>query len=130
MRTPRFELADGSYALMHAVVQTANYRRGYVQVPLNAEEEIKRIAALQIPSEWRRASLVLLSRGRAVLDDLMTNKKLPTVLSVGEFVSHRGASTPKKPIFRYVAWLQEEIEPHMDAYNRELFRHLDWDHVE
>ena len=129
MKSPRFELADGSYALMHAVVQTANYRRGYVHAPSNAEEEIRRIATLQIPSDWRQAALVLLSPGRAVLEDLMTSKKLPSVLSVGEFVSHRGASTPKKPIFRYVAWLQEEIEPHMDAHNRELFRQLDWDHA-
>lgn len=131
MKAPRFELADGSHALMHAIVQTANYRRGYLEWPTDAEEEIERIAKLQLSPEWRAAPIVLLSPGKAALDEMMKTKNLPTVLCVGEFVSYRGGDSGLgKPLFRYVAWLQEEIEPYMDARNRELFFHLDWDHAD
>jgi hypothetical protein len=127
MSSPIFELADGTFALMHALVQTANYRRGYLQEPSDAEEEIRRIAKLQLSSDWRSAPLLLLSPGNVALDALMKTKQLPSVLCVGEFVSYRGGNaTTGKPVYRYIAWLQEAFEPQMDARNRQLLRELDW----
>lgn len=131
MKSPRYELADGTFALLHAIVQTANYRRGYLQPPADAEEEIKRLAKLQLSTDWRSAPLVLLSPGKATLEDLMSTKQLPTVLCVGEFVSYRGGrGTGGKPVYVYVAWVQEELEPHMDDSNRDLFSRLNWDRID
>jgi hypothetical protein len=128
MKSLRYMLSDGSHALLHAIVQTANYRREYLQTPTDAEEEIKRLAKLQLSAEWRSAPLILLSPGKAILAEQIRTRSLPTVMCVGEFLSYRGDPGPRsRPIYKYIAWLQDEMEPHMDATNREHFSKLDWD---
>jgi len=120
----KIALSDSSFAHLQAIALNAHYRRGYREWPADAEEEIIRIARLQIPAEWRPAPLALLSPGKNVLDEMMRSKKLPSVLAVGAFSCVRGPD--QKVVYRYVAWLEEEIEIGMNAQNEELFRALDW----
>jgi hypothetical protein len=124
----KFVLNDGSVAHLVSVVQNRNYQVGYREIPSDATEEILRIATSQIPKDsWRSAPFVLIGQERENLNTLLRSKKLPSVLCVGLFYSIRGGSGSQgKPSYVYVAWLQDELVPHMDASNQAALAAMKW----
>jgi hypothetical protein len=125
----KFTLNDGTHVHLWGIVQTANYRRDYIGMPADAEEEIKRIAQLHLPPNcWRSAPLILITADQKKLNELMQSKKLPTIMCVGQFLTYRKRDDAKpKPIYFYVIWLQEEFAPHMSEENEMIFRQINWD---
>ena len=64
----KYTLNDGTLCSLWGIVQTANYRRDYIQLPSDAGEEIRRIAQLHLPSScWRSAPLLLITADGKVL---------------------------------------------------------------
>jgi hypothetical protein len=124
----KFPLADGTFAHLHAIVQTENYRRPYLEPPGDVLAEIERLARFNIPASWPTAPLLVIGLQHERLDELLLRGKSPRVLCVGEFVSYRKRGDENlKAVFLHVVWLQEELSPHMSEANQAAFRSIDFE---
>ena len=133
----RIELRDGSWAKLQRVVQDDNYRHGYLKVPDDPMAELEAAARLRLPEYWsapskRRVKVVIPDerRLREVFerDRVKWMNALPPIISVGEFWSLRDPEGEGKNTFLTLAWLQEDMSPHISDENRNAMRQLDWDH--
>ncbi len=125
----KYLLKDGTFAHLHSIIQTSDYRRDYLKQPPNAVDEIMRIAQKHLaPDCWRTAPLLMLNADLDRLGELMRQRKLPAVMCVGEFLSYRKRDgESNKPVFLHIVWLQNDLVPHMSPENEEALTKIDWD---
>jgi hypothetical protein len=122
----KLHLQDGSFAVLESIVQTREYRRGYLVEPSDAENEIKRIAELYRPSEWPTSSdFVLLIQKNISIQDQMHSRRLPGVMCIGAFTVYgKKEITPRNHERLVFIWLQEEFSPQMSPQNQEALDHF------
>jgi hypothetical protein len=128
-------LSDGTNATLQAVVQTSNYRSGYIAVPTDPVVELEKIATRHIPPAWpaadRRIKVIVpdQNRLRQLFDFGGVNwmRALPMVLSVGEFRSVRDPHGMGKSTFLTLVWLQESMVPHISLENCKAMQLIEWD---
>lgn len=123
-----FQLNDGTTAILKAIVQTANYRRGYETIPSDPIAEIERIAQLHTPADcWAPAKMIVIGMQPGALSRAMNNSSLPPVLCIGEFVSYRKIASDFKAKFLKIVWMQKDMETKMDNSNLIEFSKINWD---
>jgi hypothetical protein len=125
----KYSLNDGTFAHLHSIIQTSDYRRDYLQQPPNAVDEILRIAKMHLsPNCWRPAPLLMINADPDRIGELMRQRKLPPVMCVGEFVSYRKRSGKSdKAVFLHIVWLQEDLVPHISPNNEAALSQIDWE---
>jgi hypothetical protein len=133
----RIELHDGSRAVLQRVVQDDNYRHGYLKMPDDPLAELEAAARLRLPAYWparskRRVKIVVpdesLLRDTFARDREKWMNKLPPIISVGEFWSLRNPEGEAANTFLTLAWLQDDMSPHISEANQDAMRKIDWDH--
>lgn len=132
----RIELYDGSRATLQMVVQDDNYRHGYLEMPDDPIAELEASARLRLPACWpepsrQRVRVVIpnMSRLREAFkrDHEKWMSKLPPIISIGVFWSLREPEGEGRNTFLTLAWLQDDMSPHISDDNRIAMRQMDWD---
>ena len=130
------ELYDGSRATLQRVVQDNNYRHGYLKMPDDPITELEAAARLRLPEYWPAPSKqrvrVVIPNMRRVREAFKHDRekwmnKLPPIISVGEFCSVRDPEGEGKSTFLTLAWLQDDMSPHISDENWTAMRQIDWD---
>lgn len=131
------ELHDGSWAKLQSIVQDDNYRHGYLKMPNDPIAELEAAARLRLPSYWparsRRRVKIVIPDERSLRNVFECKREkwmyaLPPIISVGEFWSLRDPKGTSTNTFLTLAWLQDEMSPHISEENRNAMRQIDWDH--
>jgi hypothetical protein len=133
----RIELYDGSRATLQRVVQDDNYRHGYLKMPDDPIAELEAAARLALPAYWpapsKRRVKVVIPDERRLREAFERHREkwmkvLPPIISVGHFWSLRDPEGEGKNTFLTLAWLQEDMSPHISDENRTAMRRINWDH--
>lgn len=125
----KFTLGDGTFAILNGIVQTRDYRRDYLEIPVDAVNEVMRIAKMHLSGEcWMVAPMLFIGENNENLGEMMRRKHLPPILCIGEFLSYRKQEKRLDvATFLHVVWLQDEFLPYMSASNEMLFTKIMWD---
>ncbi|CAN5434517.1 hypothetical protein BH10PLA1_BH10PLA1_06940 [soil metagenome] len=129
-------LHDGSKATLQRIVQDDNYRHGYPKMPEDPIAELEAAARMRLPEYWpvpskRRVKIVIPDECRLREAFEQGREKwmnaLPPIISVGEFWSLRDPEGEGKNTFLTLAWLQDDMSPHISDENRNAMRRINWD---
>ena len=130
-------LYDGSKATLQRIVQDDNYRHGYLKMPEDPIAELEAKARTRLPEYWplpskKRVKVIIPDESRLREAFERGREKwmnaLPPIISVGEFWSLRDPLGEGKNTFLTLAWLQDDMSPHISDENRNAMRRINWDH--